>query len=106
MTQTQRGTLLYRLGDLIAENAEALGRLATTDSGKLLAETSTQTGYVGDSYRYYAGLADKIEGAVLPINKPDMHVFTRREPIGVVVAIVPCNAPTTVSRHSMSKCLD
>ncbi len=47
---------------------------------------------MGDYYRYYAGLADKIEGAVLPIDKPDMHVFTRREPIGVVVAIVPWNA--------------
>ena len=45
-----------------------------------------------DTYRYFAGLADKIEGAVLPIDKPDMHVFTRREPIGVVAAIVPWNA--------------
>lgn len=92
MTQTQRGKLLYRLGDLVEENAAALGRIETTDSGKLLAETASQTGYVGDYYRYYAGLADKIEGAVLPIDKPDMHVFTRREPIGVVVAIVPWNA--------------
>ena len=92
MTQTQRGKLLYRLAELIEENAQDLGRLETTDSGKLLAETSTQTAYVGDYYRYYAGLADKIEGAVLPIDKPDMHVFTRREPIGVVAAIVPWNA--------------
>jgi aldehyde dehydrogenase (NAD+) len=92
MTQTQRGKLLYRLGELIEENAETLGQLETTDSGKLLAETASQTRYVGDYYRYYAGLADKIEGAVLPIDKPDMHVFTRREPIGVVVAIVPWNA--------------
>jgi acyl-CoA reductase-like NAD-dependent aldehyde dehydrogenase len=92
MTQTARGKLLYRLGELIEENAAELGRLETTDSGKLLAETASQTGYVGDYYRYYAGLADKIEGAVLPIDKPDMHVFTRREPIGVVVAIVPWNA--------------
>lgn len=92
MTQTQRGKLLYRLAELIEENAEQIGRIETTDSGKLLAETASQTSYVGDYYRYYAGLADKIEGAVLPIDKPDMHVFTRREPIGVVVAIVPWNA--------------
>lgn len=92
MTQTQRGKLLYRLADLIEQNAEHLGRIETTDSGKLLAETASQTGYVGDYYCYYAGLADKIEGAVLPIDKPDMHVFTRREPIGVVVAVVPWNA--------------
>ncbi len=92
MTQTARGKLLYRLADLIVEHAAELGRIETMDSGKLLAETSSQTGYVGDYYRYYAGLADKIEGAVLPIDKPDMHVFTRREPIGVVAAIVPWNA--------------
>lgn len=92
MTQTARGKLLYRLADLIEENAEALGRIETTDSGKLLAETASQSKYVGDYYRYYAGLADKIEGAVLPIDKPDMHVFTRREPIGVVAAVVPWNA--------------
>ena len=92
MTQTQRGKLLYRLAELIEENAQRIGEIETTDSGKLLAETATQSAYVGDYYRYYAGLADKIEGAVLPIDKPDMHVFTRREPIGVVVAIVPWNA--------------
>lgn len=92
MTQTQRGKLLYRLADLIEEHAPELGRIETTDSGKLLAETASQSAYVGDYYRYYAGLADKIEGAVLPIDKPDMHVYTRREPIGVVAAIVPWNA--------------
>ena len=92
MTQTARGKLLYRLADLIEEHAKEIGRIETTDSGKLLAETASQSAYVGDYYRYYAGLADKIEGAVLPIDKPDLHVFTRREPIGVVAAIVPWNA--------------
>ncbi|MEO1549238.1 MAG: aldehyde dehydrogenase [Pseudomonadota bacterium] len=92
MTQTARGKLLYRLADLVSEHAQALGRVETVDSGKLLAETSAQTGYVADYYRYYAGLADKLEGAVLPIDKPDMHVFTRRAPIGVVAAVVPWNA--------------
>lgn len=92
MTQTQRGKLLYRLAELVAENAARLGELETTDSGKLLAETSAQTGYVADYYRYFAGLADKVEGTVLPIDKPDMHVFTTREAIGVVAAIVPWNA--------------
>ena len=92
LSQTQRGKLLYRLADLIQEHAQTIGQVETTDSGKLLAETASQTAYVADYYRYYAGLADKIEGAVLPIDKPDMHVFTRPEPIGVVVAIVPWNA--------------
>ncbi|WP_321831934.1 aldehyde dehydrogenase [Thalassovita sp.] len=92
LSQTARGKLLYRLADLIEEHAGTIGRVETTDSGKLLAETRSQTAYVGDYYRYYAGLADKLEGAVLPIDKPDMHVFTRRAPIGVVAAIVPWNA--------------
>jgi len=92
MTQTARGKLLHRLADLIEENAENIGRIETTDSGKLATETMAQTRYVGDYYRYFAGLADKIEGAVLPIDKPDLHVFTQRIPVGVVAAIVPWNA--------------
>ncbi|NKB61354.1 MAG: aldehyde dehydrogenase family protein [Gammaproteobacteria bacterium] len=92
MTATQRGRLLRRLGDLIAEKSHHLGGIETTDSGKLAKETRAQTGYVSDYYYYFAGLADKIEGATLPIDKPDMHVFTTREPIGVVAAVVPWNA--------------
>ena len=105
MTQTARGKLLYRLADLVEENAQALGRIETTDSGKLLAETSAQTGYVADYYRYYAGLADKIEGAVLPIDKPDMHVFTRRDPIGVVAGVVPWNAQMFLSATKLGPAL-
>ncbi len=92
MNATQRGQLLFRLADLVAENAHRLGSIETTDSGKLAAETRSQTAYVADYYRYFGGLADKVQGATLPIDKPDMHVFTRREPIGVVAAIVPWNA--------------
>lgn len=92
MTATNRGRVISRLADLCAEHAEHLGSIETTDSGKLAAETRGQTAYVADYYRYYAGLADKIQGATLPIDKPDMHVFTTREPIGVVAAIVPWNA--------------
>lgn len=92
LSQTARGKLLYRLAQLVEENAEILGLVETTDSGKLASETVAQTRYVGDYYRYFAGLADKLEGAVLPIDKPDMHVYTTREPIGVVAAIVPWNA--------------
>ncbi len=92
MTATARGKLLRKLGDLVAEKAPYLAELETTDSGKLLAETKMQTGYVNDYYQFFAGLADKNNGHVLPIDKPDMHVFTTRVPIGVVAAIVPWNA--------------
>ncbi len=92
LTPSARGRLLHRLADLVAENAGALAELETRDTGKIIRETSAQIAYVADYYRYYAGLADKIEGAVLPIDKPDMEVWTRREPIGVVAAIVPWNS--------------
>lgn len=92
LTATQRGKLLFKLADLVQQNAETLGHAETTDSGKLAAETVMQSGYVAEYYRYFAGLADKIEGQTLPIDKPDMHVFTTREPIGVVAAVVPWNA--------------
>ena len=92
VTATDRGKLLYKLADLIEENAENIGKIETQDSGKLLAETVSQTKYVSDYYRYFAGLADKIEGSTLPIDKKDMHVYTTHQPIGVVAAIVPWNA--------------
>ncbi len=97
MTATQRGKLLLRLADLVAEAAPDLARLETRDTGKIIRETTAQIAYVADYYRYYAGLADKIEGAHLPIDKPDMEAWTRREPIGVVAAIVPWNSQLFLS---------
>ncbi|MGH0002294.1 aldehyde dehydrogenase [Pseudovibrio ascidiaceicola] len=91
LTATQRGKLLYKLADLVDANAPKLAQLETQDTGKVIRETSAQVAYVADYYRYYAGLADKIEGAHLPIDKPDMEVWLRREPVGVVAAIVPWN---------------
>ncbi|MDB6182572.1 aldehyde dehydrogenase [Paracoccus fistulariae] len=97
MTASQRGRLLMRLADLLAENAPRLAALETRDTGKIIRETSAQIAYVAEYYRYYAGLADKIEGAHLPIDKPDMEVWLRREPIGVVAAIVPWNSQLFLS---------
>lgn len=105
MNATQRGKMLYRLADLIERDALELGAIETTDSGKLAAETQSQTAYVADYYRYYAGLADKIQGATLPIDKPDHHVFTTREPIGVVAAIVPWNAEMFLSATKVGPAL-
>lgn len=92
LTATQRGKLLYRLADLIADNAPRLAELETRDTGKIIRETSAQIAYVADYFRYYAGLADKIEGAHLPIDKPDMEVWLRREPLGVIAGVVPWNS--------------
>jgi acyl-CoA reductase-like NAD-dependent aldehyde dehydrogenase len=92
LTATQRGKLLYRLADLVAANAQTLAELETADTGKIIRETSAQIAYVAEYYRYFAGLADKLLGAHLPIDKPDMEVWLRREPIGVVAAVVPWNS--------------
>ncbi|MBN3801533.1 aldehyde dehydrogenase [Paraburkholderia sp. Ac-20336] len=92
LTATQRGKLLIRLGDLLAQNVPHLASIETTDTGKIIRETSAQIAYIAEYFRYFGGAADKLEGAVLPIDKPDMEVTTRREPIGVVAAIVPWNS--------------
>ncbi|GGX59565.1 aldehyde dehydrogenase [Tateyamaria omphalii] len=97
LTASARGKLLLKLADLIAENATRLAELETRDTGKIIRETSAQIAYVAEYYRYYAGLADKIEGAHLPIDKPDMEVWLRREPVGVVAAIVPWNSQLFLS---------
>ena len=97
MTASARGKLLHRLADLVQAAAPRLAALETRDTGKIIRETSAQIAYVAEYYRYYAGLADKIEGAHLPIDKPDMEVWLRREPVGVVAAIVPWNSQLFLS---------
>ncbi len=105
LTAGQRGKLLYRLADLVAANVDRLAELETADTGKIIRETRSQIGYVAEYYRYYAGLADKIQGAHLPIDKPDMEVFLRREPIGVVAGIVPWNSQLFLSAVKLGPAL-
>jgi (Z)-2-((N-methylformamido)methylene)-5-hydroxybutyrolactone dehydrogenase len=93
LTASARGQMIYKLGDLIAEEAQRLAEIEVCDNGKLMTEMYAQTRYLAQWFRYYGGLADKIEGGVIPIDKPDMLNFTRREPLGVIVAIVPWNSP-------------
>lgn len=93
ISPTQRGRLLTRLADILEREAERLAAIESRDNGKLIAEMSAQLRYLPEWYRYFGGLCDKIEGSVLPIDKPLMHVFTRREPIGVVACITPWNSP-------------
>ena len=105
MTATARGKLLHRLADLVRAAAPRLAALETRDTGKIIRETSAQIAYVADYYQYYAGLADKIEGAHLPIDKPDMEVWLRREPVGVVAAIVPWNSQLFLSAVKLGPAL-
>ena len=97
MTAGARGKLLLKLADLVEANASELARLETLDSGKIIRETRAQIAYVAEYYRYYAGLADKMEGHVLAIDKPDMETWVRREPVGVVAAVIPWNSQLFLS---------
>ena len=92
MTATERGKLIHRLGDVLAEHSESLGHCETVDTGKLFKETRWQARYISDYFYYYAGLADKVSGETLPIDKPNMWTMTIREPLGVVAAVVPWNS--------------
>ena len=92
MTPTERGKCLRKLGDLLVEKSEPLGRTESVDTGKMLKETRWQAKYIAEFFHFYAGCADKISGETLPIDKPDLFVFTNREPLGVVAAIVPWNS--------------
>lgn len=105
MTATARGKLLVRLGDLVVANADRLAELETRDTGKIIRETRAQIAYVGDYYRYYGGLADKHEGSFVPIDKADMEVTIRPEPIGVVAAVVPWNSQLFLSAVKLGPAL-
>jgi aldehyde dehydrogenase (NAD+) len=93
LNPSKRGALLRKLGDLITDKSKALAETEVRDNGKLYAEMSAQTAYMAQWYYYYGGLADKIEGAVIPTDKPDTFNYTRHEPLGVVAAIIPWNSP-------------
>ena len=93
LSASARGEMLRRLGDLIASNADRLAETETRDNGKLLSEMSAQLHYMPEWFRYFGGLADKLEGRVIPIDKPGLFNYTVEEPLGVVAAIVPWNSP-------------
>ena len=105
LTPTQRGALLRKVGDLIARDAEKLAALEVKDNGKLIAEMSGQLNYIPQWYYYFGGLADKIEGAVLPSDKKGYFNFTRNEPLGVVAAITPWNSPLLILSWKLAPAL-
>ncbi len=93
MTASARGSLLRKLGDALLEASEHLGEMETKDNGKLIAEMGVQCKYLTQWYHYYGGLCDKIEGSVIPIDKPSTFNYTVWEPLGVVACIIPWNSP-------------
>jgi aldehyde dehydrogenase (NAD+) len=93
MDARDRGALIYKLAELIEEEAEELAALETLDNGKPISESrAADIPLVVDCLKYYAGWADKIQGKTIPI-RGDFFCYTRREPVGVVGQIIPWNFP-------------
>lgn len=88
----ERGRLLYRLAELVRENAESLSYWESRDNGKPHRDTRGEMQRAADWLTYYAGAADKLLGAQIPY-KIGSLAYTRREPVGVVGAILPWNSP-------------
>jgi len=93
ITATERGKLMLRLSDLVLKNVERLAEIEVRDNGKLIAEMRGQVTYHAEWWRYFGGLCDKMEGRVMPIDKPDIFAFSRQEPVGVVGALTAWNSP-------------
>jgi aldehyde dehydrogenase (NAD+) len=105
MTASQRGLLLHKLGDLVARDAKRLAEIEVRDNGKLIAEMQGQLNYVPNWYYYFGGLADKVQGAVIPLDKKGYFNFTRHEPVGVVVAITAWNSPLLLAAWKVAPAL-
>jgi len=101
----ERAKYLKLIADQLRANSEHLGKIETIDTGKLYRETKTQANYIAEYYDYFAGLADKVEGTVVPIDKPDMQVTTTRIPIGVVAAIIPWNSQMLLTAVKLAPAL-
>ncbi len=105
LTASARGDLLRKFAELVAAEADKLAEIETTDNGKLIAEMRGQLKYVPQWFHYFGGLADKVEGRVIPIDKPGVFNFTREEPLGVVVAITPWNSPLLLATWKLAPAL-
>ncbi|MBC5767881.1 aldehyde dehydrogenase [Ramlibacter albus] len=105
LTPSARGALLRKLGDLIARDAAKLAAIEVRDNGKLLAEMGAQLNYLPQWFYYFGGLADKVEGTVVPLDKKGFFNFTRREPLGVVAAITPWNSPLLLAGWKIAPAL-
>ncbi len=92
-----RGRLLLRIADQLEVRQEELARLIAEETGNALrTQARGEAKFVVDAFRYFGGLASELRGTTLPLGK-DMLSYTRREPIGVVGAIVPWNAPAQLA---------
>ena len=105
LSPTRRGRLLMKWGDAIAGHADRIAAIETAQNGKLFAEMLAQARIAQDWLYYFGGLADKIEGAVIPLDRQSIFNYTLREPMGVVGVITPWNSPTFIAIMSLAPAL-
>jgi phenylacetaldehyde dehydrogenase len=110
MTASQRGRLIWKLGDLIEEHLEEFAQLESLDNGKPLSVARVaDVPLAADLFRYMAGWVTKIEGNTIPISASSKHVkyfaYTRREPVGVVGQIIPWNFPLLMAAWKLGPAL-
>ena len=105
LSPTRRGRLLMQWGEAIAEHADMIATIETEQNGKLFAEMRAQARIAQDWLYYFGGLADKIEGAVIPLDRQSILNYTLREPLGVVGVITPWNSPTFIAIMSLAPAL-
>jgi aldehyde dehydrogenase (NAD+) len=105
MSARERGKTLRRVAEAIGPHAEELGRIETTDSGKLLRETTWQARNLMEVYDYYGGLADKVQGDLPPSDPPAPLMMVVREPLGVVGAVVPWNSQLHLAAFKIAPAL-
>ena len=102
LSPTRRGRLMMRWADLIGEHAEEIARIEVADNGKLYKEMLAQLRVIPEWLYYFGGLADKVEGRVIPLDRPDVLNYTLREPLGVVGVIVPWNSPVLLTMYTLA----
>ncbi|KAJ8302046.1 hypothetical protein KUTeg_021033, partial [Tegillarca granosa] len=109
MNARDRGTLMFKLADLMDENKEELATIESIDSGAVYTlALKTHVGMSIDTFRYFAGWCDKIQGTTIPINhaRPSRNLtYTKKEPIGVCGIVVPWNYPLMMLAWKMAACL-
>jgi acyl-CoA reductase-like NAD-dependent aldehyde dehydrogenase len=106
MPAAGRERLMHALADALEARAEEFAQIESLDNGKPvgLAQYVDVNGAVGH-LRYFAGWPTKIEGGVLPVSAPSMHVYTRREPVGVCGQIIPWNFPLLMAAWKLGPAL-
>lgn len=100
----ERGRLRIRLADVLEAHGDRCAELETADNGRPIRETRAQAGLVPKWYRYFGGMADKLEGRTIPVEGRYLN-YTRRVPVGVCAAITPWNHPTLITAKKVAPAL-